>query len=334
MKSGQKILLGMVVVAVVIAGLALLVRRGSRSETASMPTFVLSVNTWVGFGPFWLAQEKGFFADEGVNVEIQTIEDVAQKKAAMLAGRIDGVGDTIDSFVLAKDEGVPVTLVAELDGSNGADGILTLNDVQRVSDLKGKTIAAQKNFVSEAFLNYLLVEHGLSPNDVHVVDTEAGAAGAAFASGSVDAAVTFEPWLSKASSRAGGKVLVSSREYPDILVDGLLVRNGYLKDHPDTVKRVMRAWFRAIEYWKAHPDEANAIMAGHYQETPEVFAELIEGVTWPTYEESTAYVSSDRALNVVDTFGDVFLRTGQITQKADLRSAISADVLSGLYARP
>lgn len=328
MNKSSKIIIGVVVVLVVVIGAVLW---SQKEQTTGLPKFTLSVNTWVGFGPFYLAQEKGFFADEGVDVDIRTIEDVGQKKSAIKEGRVDGLGDTIDSFVLAIDEDVPVTAVAQLDISNGADGILAIEGINSVKDLKGKKIAAQKNFVSEAFLNYLLVANGMSPSDVEVIDTEAGAAGAAFVSGNVDVAVTFEPWLSKAKERSGGKLLISSQQHPDILVDVLLVNDDYLKNNRETVEKVLRAWFRAIEFWKENPKEANAIMAKHYNETPEVFAELLGGVEWPTYENNLQYFASQKAVEVANTFSQVFLKTGQIKSVPNMARVITSDILDKLY---
>jgi NitT/TauT family transport system substrate-binding protein len=325
----KKIIVGIILTIAVVGGVSYY-HLNQKSKT-DLPIFTLSVNTWVGFGPFYLAQEKGFFADERVEVDIRTIEDVAQKKSAIKQGRVDGLGDTIDSFVLAVDEDVPVTAVAQLDISNGADGILTIEGINTIRDLKGKKIAAQKNFVSEAFLNYLLIANGMSPSDVQVIDTEAGAAGAAFVSGNVDVAVTFEPWLSKAQERSGGKLLVSSKQHPDILVDLLLINDDYLKNNRETVEKVLRAWFRAIEFWENNPVEANTIMAKHYNETPEVFAELLDGVEWPTYENNLQYFASRKAVDVANTFSQVFLKTGQIKSAPDMARLITSDILDKLY---
>ena len=99
--------------------------------------FVLSVNSWVGFGPFWLAKEKGFFDEQGINVDIQTMEDTGQRKIALVKGDIDGLGDTVDLLVLERDENVPAVAVMQIDASNGADGILATENIKNVANLKG-----------------------------------------------------------------------------------------------------------------------------------------------------------------------------------------------------
>jgi NitT/TauT family transport system substrate-binding protein len=224
-------------------------------------------------------------------------------------------------------------MVTPMDISDGADGILAVEGINSIRDLKGKKIAAQKNFISEAFLNYLLIKEGLSPTDVEVIDTEGGAAGAAFVSGNVDVAVTFEPWLTKAKERRGGKLLISSKDVPGILVDVLLINEDYLRANKDTVAKVVRGWNRAVEFAKQNPAEANVIMAKYYKVTPEEFADYLTGVKWPSHEENTEYMTNGKAHEVGSVFSEVFIKTGQVKQKPDLTLAIDSTVLQSLDER-
>lgn len=316
---------------VVLGGLLLMKARPSQAPATPLR---LSVNTWVGFGPFWLAQEKGIYAKHGLAVEIVVMEDTASRTAALTKGEIDAYGDTVDLLVATRDKSVPAVAVMQLDTSLGADGILASADIDQVADLKGKTVAVQQNFVSDAFLDYVLVEHGLTPADLRKIDTEAGAAGAAFVAGQVDAAVTFEPWLSKAQERSGGHVLLTSREIPGVLVDILSVNETYLRDHREAVKDLMRAWLEAVAYWQSHPDEANGMMASHYGVSPAEFAELISGVAWPDLVANRAYFSltGDAATiqAVATTFSNLFLDLGKIKQPFDGARAIDRTLLEEL----
>jgi NitT/TauT family transport system substrate-binding protein len=310
-------------------------RKSQEVSQKELPKFKLSVNSWVGFGPFWLAKEKNFFEGEGVDVEISTIEDTAQRKSAMIKGDIDGLGDTVDLLVMERDEKVPAVAVMQIDLSSGADGILVTDDIKSVKDLKGKKIAVQRNFVSESFLNYVLKKNGLLPNDVQAVDTEAGAAGAAFVSGSVNAAVTFEPWLSKAKERKGGKVLVSSADEPGVVVDILSINENYLINNQNTVKKVMKAWFKALDYWKNNQKEANQIMAAHYNSSETEFADLISGLSWPSYQENISYFGTEtspgKIYEVANIFSDIFKGTNQIKAAPDMKKAIDNNLLKTLF---
>lgn len=330
MKNMTKWLLGLLIVALLVAGGITLSR--NKSTSTGMTTFRLATNTWVGYGPLYLAQEKGYFSEENIDVSIIVMEDVSQRKAALVKGDVDGVGDTIDSLVLARDQQVLGKAVLELDVSNGADGILVTDSIKSVQDLKGKKIAVQRNFVSEAFLDYVLKKNGLKSTDVTKIDTEAGAAGAAFVAGQVDVAVTYEPWLSKSKERKGGKVLISSADEPGVLVDVMSASETYLKQHPKDVQKVMRGWFKALDYWKSNPADANAIMAKQYKLTPAEFADYISGLTWASYDENTAYLGNNgRFYEVAQIFNGVFLETGQIKNTVEMTQAVDESLLKSLY---
>lgn len=332
-KTSKKwlVALGAIVIVGLIIGGILFLNKDDKKVSSDLDNFNLSVNTWVGYGPIYLAQEKGFFKDEGVDVNITILEDTAQRKSAMINGTVDGLGDTVDLLVLSRDENVPSVTVLQVDESNGADGIVTSNSIKTIQDLKGQKIAVQKNFVGESFLMYVLKKNGMSPTDVSEVDTESGAAGAAFVSGQVNAAVTFEPWLSKAKDRKDGKVLVSSADEPGVIVDTLSINETYLKNHPNTVKEVVRGWFKALDYWKAHPDESNEIMAKHYNVTAAEFSDLITGVKWPSLDENKTYLNpGGKFFEVADTFSNVFLEINSIKAKPDINKAIDSTIINNL----
>jgi NitT/TauT family transport system substrate-binding protein len=315
-----------------VAGWMLLAKKNRKSGA---PIFVLNVDTWVGYAPFWLAKDKGFFQEEGVDVSIVTMPDVGQRKASMLTGSTDSLAETVDMLVLDREEKVPSVAVMVIDFSKGADGILATDQIKTIQDLRGKKVAVQKNYASEALLNYVLKKNGLKPSDVEKVDMEGGAAGAAFVSGQVDVAVTFEPWLSKAKERRGGRVLLSSADVPGVIVDILSIRKDYLQQNNEIVQKVMRSWFKALDYWKEHPSEANQIMAKHYNSTPDEFAELIKGLAWPRYDENRTYFGTKESPGAIygvgQTFLEVFLETGQIKSKPDVSQGIDERPLQTLY---
>lgn len=293
--------------------------------------FRINVDTWIGYAPLYLAEEKGYFED--VDVQIQLIPDVAQRKLAIARGDNEAIAETVDMLVLDQSEGVPTRAVMTLDLSLGADGIVATEDIKTLQDLVGQEVLVQKNYASEALLNYLLEENGIALDSVKTLDTEAGAAGAAFAAGQTKAAVTFEPWLSKAAEVQGGHVLISSKEAPGVIVDVLSVRADFLRDHPEVVKTVARGWYRALDEWKANPAESNVIMAKAYGITPEEFAANVEGLHWPSLAESTDYFAGAGSPNIhdiMDTFVRIFLKTGQVRTAPDLSQAVDASILESL----
>ena len=259
---------------------------GCATQEAEKETIKLNVFTWAGYAPFILAEEKGFFTDEGVNVETTWIEDVGERRVAMASGNIDFESATLDIVSLNIVNGVDEVVILELDRSNGGDGIVATNDIKTVADLKGKTIATREGDPGHFLLLYLLHEAGLSQDDVIIQDMDAGAAGAAFVAGQVDAAATWEPWISQAVEREDGSVLITSADAPGLIVDVLAGRTEFVDNNPEETKAVLRAWFKALKFKDEHPEEAYQILADAMKLSVAEYKDIESGLTWTYYEDN------------------------------------------------
>jgi NitT/TauT family transport system substrate-binding protein len=236
---------------------------------------------WVGYGPLFLADKKGFLKEAGVGIEFINMEKSDTRYVALAAGRIDGLMTSIDTMVLRVKPDFQIAAVMAFDDSKGGDGIVARKEIKTIKDLKGKQVAYGEGSVSAFFLGYLLQQNGMSLKDVASVNMNAGDAGAAFLAGKVDAAVTWEPHLSKGKQAPHGHLLVDSSQTPGLIVDVLVFSKKVLATRGDDVRKVVSAYHRAVDYWKAYPDESNQIMAkavGGWLEKPDVFAETLTGV--------------------------------------------------------
>jgi len=254
-------------------------------------TFTLAHSTWVGYGPFYIAAEKNFFEEEGIDVDLVTMENTPLKMGALMAGQIDLVASTADEFPIYMKPGKPLKYILAIDNSNGGDGVVSINEVAGVKDLKGKKVAFEEGSVSQFFINALLREQGLKQSDIEMVNMTATDAGVAFSAQRVDAAVTWEPHLSQGAATDHGKLLVSSAEKPGLIVDVLAVREETLQKHQAEMKAFVRAWQRALDYLAVNPEESYAIMArgvGGWLEDPAVFAETLGGIEYLDLEKNRA----------------------------------------------
>jgi len=250
------------------------------SEATAEP-LKIRYSIWVGYGPLFIAKEKGFFKEEKVDVELVNIEDPKEGFVALAAGRLDGVVSTIDTMVLYLKKGNEYQYVLALDDSAGGDGIVARKEVQSVKDLKGKKVAVNEGSVSQFFLNVILKENGMTQKDVEIVNMKQGDAGAAFVAEKVDAAVTWEPWLSKGKAAPHGKILVDSSQTPGLITDVLIFPRTVIEKRAKEIQGVVNAWNKSVAYWQKNPAEANEIMArgvGDWLKDPKVFAEVLSGV--------------------------------------------------------
>ena len=219
-------------------------------------TIHIASSTWTGYALIYLANAKGIWKQHGLDVNFKDVEDPNDRFIALTAGRLEGMASTVDAFARQQSNGVPAIEVFPIDASVGGDGILAKNTIQSVADLKGKTVAVNQGSVSEWFLAQVLKDKGLSLSDVKEQNMKSGEAGAAFVASKVDVAVTWEPWLSKAKVRQDGHVLVSSKEYPDLIMDSFAFRKDFIQKYPDTVKDFMKAYYDAYNWMQQNQTEA------------------------------------------------------------------------------
>jgi NitT/TauT family transport system substrate-binding protein len=254
----------------------------------------VGMTTWVGYGLLHLAKEKGFFEANNVEVELTTIQDKPSTAAAIATGHLDGWATTVDTFIFYNAQKLGIRQVLALDFSKGGEGIIAAADIKTIEDLKGRTIGAEEGSSTYFFMLNLLADHDMTTQDVALQSMRAGDAGAAFAAGRLDAAATWDPWLSKAAEH-GGHILASTVDYPGLIVDTLAFRSDVIEQRPEDVQNFIKAYFQAYDYWKTSPDEANSIMALSLGITDEEFKASLAGIEFVSREQNTDYIGSASA---------------------------------------
>ena len=283
---------------------------------AAAQTLHLGYSTWVGYGPLFLARDYRYFDEAGVNVELTNIEDPKLRFAALAAGKLDGLVTTLDTMSLYWKPNFQFQAVLGLDDSKGGDGIVSNAAIKSIKDLRGKRVAFNEGSVSHFFLSVLLRQNGMSEKDLRSVNMRQDDAGAAFLGGKVDAAVTWEPWLSRAKKAPHGHILVDSSQTPGLIVDIMLFRRNVIQEHPAAVRAAIQGWYKAIDYWKKNPADANRVMAkavGGWLKDVKTFQETLDGVRY--YDQAInrdymapggqIYVTAQNAIDIWTSLGKI-----------------------------
>lgn len=301
----------------------------SSADTAKDPgTVIIGLSSWIGYAPLFVAEEKGFFEDHGVTVEIQKIESGSDRRSALAANRIQGMAATVDAHVLAAAADIPVKEVLALDMSDGGDGLVAKKEYNSLEDLKGKTIAMDTSGVASYFwFHVLLKDTDLTMEDFDVQVMGAGDAGAAFVAGQVDAALTWQPWLTKASETDFGKVLISSKDTPGVIVDSLSFGTSFIEEYPDAVQGVVDGWFDALDYMETNADDANAIMAEAMGQTVDEFVATLPDVKYYGKEDNITYMTGD-IIDITQMAIDLWAEEGVISKSPAVEDLIEASFVS------
>jgi NitT/TauT family transport system substrate-binding protein len=227
----------------------------------ALPAASLTVayNEWAGFAPVFVAQQQGFFAEAGVEVELIAFPGPGDSLAPLVAGHLDVSLTTLDNIILlAATTDAQVRAISVIDASLGADALVAIGGIDSVSGLKGKTVAVTEGEVNHLLLLKALASADLTEADISLVNMNPDDAGAALVAGSVDAAVTWEPWVSQAVE-AGGTKIFTSADAPNLLLDVVTTTEAVIAEKSQALAAFLAGLEMGVQFLRSQPDQAYAL---------------------------------------------------------------------------
>lgn len=262
---------------------------GSATDSISMAT-----QPWLGYGPWYIAQDQGYFADQDLDVNITSFNDDAQMTAAIGSGEVDVLNEATHSALREIENGTEGYVTLVLDTSMTADAILAGNGIDSVKDLKGKKIAFEEGSVSNLLLDHALSENGMSIDDITAVPMAPSDAAVALQAKRVDAAVTYEPYITDTAGKDdSAKTLYTADAQPGLISDTLFVSKKAMEEKPEAIQKLINAWGPAIDYYNQNTEDAQAIIAKNIGSDAESLKTAFEGVKFYGLEENRTYLGGD-----------------------------------------
>lgn len=190
--------------------------------------------------------------------------------------------------------GVPAKQIFQMDKSHGADGMVVRPDIAKITDLKGKSVAASAPGTSPYFfLAYILKENGLTLKDVKVVNMEPGPAAQAFVAGQNDAAMTYEPYLSTVRAAPDkGKIIATTLDYPAVM-DTFGCTPAFLSENPAAAKALAASYFQALEMIAADKAKSYEIMGADVKQSGEKFGASASYLEWQDKAANKAFFEGE-----------------------------------------
>ena len=224
----------------------------------------VSLFSWPGYGFWFIAREKNLVP--GLELDIQIIEDPYESFGLMSAGQLDVTSSTVEYGPIAVDKNVPVRLVTYTNPSYGTDKIILRPDIASPKELVGKRIAVLEGGLTQIFMGMWLEEQGVGFDQVEFVNVIMDEAVGAMLGGDVAAGEFWEPFGSKVlAGMPGAQVVATSAEdkwiQSALLGDGMYMTKSLLEERPEAAALAMQAYFAAVDWWKANPEEGNRIIA-------------------------------------------------------------------------
>lgn len=257
----------------------------------------IGMSGWTGFAPLTLAKEAGLFKKHGLDVSIKKIPQ-KDRHLAIASGDIQCAATTVETWIAWNANGVATTQIFQLDKSYGADGMVVKPGITKISDLKGKTVAASAPGTAPYFgLAWMLKKNGLSTKDVKIVNLEPQAAANAMIAGTsgLDAAMTYEPYLSAVREKPeAGKIIATTLDYP-MVMDTFGCTPKFLAENPKAARALADGYFDALEMIKKDPAKSFEIMGADVKQPAEKFEASQKYLRWQDRAANLKFFAGEHA---------------------------------------
>jgi NitT/TauT family transport system substrate-binding protein len=279
----------------------------------------VAISGWTGFAPLTLAKEAGIFKKNGLDVSIKKIPQ-KDRHLAIASGDVQCAATTVETWIVWNANGVATTQIFQLDKSYGADGMVVKPAIAKITDLKGKTVAASAPGTSPYFaLAWILKKNGLSVKDVKVVNLEPQAAANAMIAGTadVDAGMTYEPYLSAVRSKPeAGKIIATTLDYP-MVMDTFGCTPKFLAENPKAAKALADSYFEALEMIQKEPKKSYEIMGADVKQSGEQFEGSAKYLRWQDRAANQKFFTGEHAQFSKEA-ADLLLEAGIIKGLPDM----------------
>src|SRR4028119_2215219 len=292
------------------------------------PPLKVSLVPFVSYTPLIIAQEKGFFKAQGVDVELSYVNYSQFQDADFSAGKYDGIGLTLGDLVILSATNPDMQAVMVLDESTGADVVVTKSDIKTIPNLKGKKLGANLGGFSEVFVTEMLKISKLTSDDVRVVKAEALEVPQRIQNNAIQAGHTWEPYLSEAL-KLGANILFTSKQTPGLILDVVAFRSEVIRDRPEDIRPFVRGWLQALSYWETNIPEGNEIASKALNIPSNTIS--FEGINLTDFAENKNFFQSDSPNYIYKTakkYADFFIRAGNVTRLPNLETLFNSSFLT------
>lgn len=304
---------------------------GDRDSRARYPLRV-GWFLWSGWYPMAIAQEKGFFKKHNAAVEPVLYQSYEQIIPDFAAGKINGAFAGLYEILKANIDNVRV--IMQTDYSNGAEGLVVASSIRAPADMINKRIGVQGALTgSEFVVTSFLRKYGISRSSVIMVDVSPENVIEKMPA-VIDGGYTWDPYLSR-SVEKGFRIMFTTADTPGMVPDVVAFHGIYAEKRAEDLQGFVEAWFEAVAFWKAHPDDAVKIISRVTGLKPDEIS--LKGCRLLSLRENVAAFSDRKTPESLFYVGnrqiEFFIGLGDASKKPDLKKILDAAFVKRAAAR-
>lgn len=316
-----------------------------KKKPQNTDTINLSLDEWIGWKSIidangGLETKKDSIYDQlGLKVKIFIINDATQSSNALIKGDLDASGYTVNRYAFLNEKfkasGVNVVMPYITNSSTGGDGIIAKQEINSVEDLVGKKIGVPRFSEAQTLVEWLLDKSSLTEEqteqirkDMVLFETPDDAA-KAFFSGNLDAAATWQPYLSQAQQTTGARVLFSTKAATNIILDGIVFRQDFIDKNKDTVQRFIEGSLSAQSLYKTEFRAIKDSMPLFTIESDDTIIAMTDDATLSN-SSSNKELLNGIAQNLFRDMSNIWLKLGEKANPEDADKAFDSSFIASM----
>jgi len=214
-----------------------------------------------------LAKALGYFAEEGLDVNLQHFKGGAVAGAALVGGSIEISANAIDHVIKAKQQGKELRMIVSFTHLPGTPLVVNTkyrNEIKSPKDLRGRPVGVTApGSATDLLMRYMMGKEGIKPEEMKIIGVGTNTMVPAIENDQVVAAVGVDPWVTHLVKRGKGFLLVDLRTEKDTRAvfggpyqfTGLLARADVIERRPAMIQKVVNALVKTNRWMAANPIE-------------------------------------------------------------------------------
>jgi NitT/TauT family transport system substrate-binding protein len=285
------------------------------SACSAPPPLRIAGHPWPGYEPFFFAHAQGWLPNNMVLLDLPTIKASID---AMKEGRADGAMLTLDEALALQVRGMSLEVVLIFDISKGADMLVARPQLKHLAQLRGTRIGLEPSTLGELMLSMVLEKAGLNRADVKLQRIPYEEQEAAWATGGLDALITYEPVAGRLTGKSA-HALLTTKELPDSIFDVLVVKSESARAHSETLRNMLRAHFKALEQYHRNPWDTAYRMAPRLKISAEELIDSFRGLELPDLVANRSALNRDNShlLQVTKRLSAIMVDAGTLPGPAN-----------------
>ena len=293
MKKTLPALLAATALALITIGIAACGSKDTPAASGDLTKVTLNeVAHSIFYAPQYVAIEEGYFAEEGIELDLVTGFGADKTMTAVLSGEADigFMGSEASIYVYSQNPDDYIVNFAQLTQRAG-NFLVSREPMENFqwSDLKGKNVlGGRKGGMPQMVFEYILKKNNLDPATDMTIDQsiDFGATAAAFSGGSGDFTVEFEPGATTLENEGAGYVVASlGVDSGYVPYTAYSAKQSYIREHPELVQGFTNALQKGMDYIQNHtPEEIAKVIAPQFKETD---LDVITAIVTRYYEQDT-----------------------------------------------